>query len=508
MRPFTLLLAVVGPAAAFPFASVWPSNPSATARELTSAPETSSNPDLSCLHSSNEGCAYTPPFKRDPVYTNATTTTTPTNSTSLWSPLAAPPRPTRDPPVPIGFAPDPSDNTDYDSDLKKFQKRHHEWSIEALRERIPSSYKRIATNYNASAAYRPLLREPMKTYSALDCGKKCSAFGDRCLAFGHFKERAPLCSVGIYNHCEELVVAKVEMCELYGSALRKGDVNLGEFDWNLGGKRITRAVRAFNGYNRYWRRPGNGKMEVDGAGGEGEEVDHTWSGGEGGEDAGAQSGDDEVQVSDTDDDEQVGDDDGVPAAEPKIDCAVYFTETKTETYRQEPITKPPQTYTLPPTTTTQILRADPVTLTNTVVAAPVTVTTDKPLIVWQTTGPTTTQTTTLTLPVQTVSAWSVFTSTEWRTSTVVFPAQTVSVWNTFTSTERETVTLPAQTVSVWNAATSTQWRKETETVKEVRETTVTEREISRTTVTETTTESAIWAAPTGNGYGGDEWRGE
>lgn len=490
MRPFTLL-AVVGPVAAFPFASVWPSNPSATPRDSISAPSTSSNPDLSCLHSSNQGCAYTPPFKRDPVYTNASTPTPPTNTTSLWSPLAAPPRPTRDPP--IGFAPDPTDNTDYDSDLKKFQKRHHEWSIEAWRERVPSSYKRIATNYNFSAAYRPLLREPMKTYSALECGKKCSAFGDRCLSFGHFKERAPLCSVGIYNQCEELVVAKVEMCELYGSALRKGDVQLGTFDWNLGGKRITRAVRAFNGYNRYWRRPGNGKMEVEWAGGEGEEVDYT--GEEGEEGAEAQSGDEEqlfdTDDDDDDDDEKVGDDDGVPAAEPKLDCAVTFTETKTETYRQEPIIKPPITLTEPPVTKTEIFRVDPVTQTNTVVAAPVTITTDKPLLIWQTTGPTITQTSTLTLPVQTVSAWNVFTSTEWRTSTVVFPVQTVSVWNTFTSTE-------------WR----TEWRTETETVKEVRETTVTEREVSRTTVTETTTESAIWAAPTGNGYGGDEWRGE
>lgn len=306
MRPSTLL-ALTGPAAAFPFASVCPSNPSATASELTSAPSPPSNPSLSCLPSSNEGCAYTSPSTRSPVYTNASTAT---NTTSPWTPLAAPP-------LPIGFAPDPTDNTtDYDMDLKRFQKKHHAWSLAAWRERTPSSYTRVATNRNASAAHRPLSRSPMKTYSALECGKKCSAFGDRCRSFGLFKERVPLCSQGIHNQCEELVVAAVEMCELYERALRKEDVCFGEFDWNLGGRRITRAVRAFNGYNRYWRRPGKGgrKMEVDWAGEEGEggegvdvDVDVLMSDGEqvyDGDDEQLVGDGDEEQVFDTDGDEE------------------------------------------------------------------------------------------------------------------------------------------------------------------------------------------------------------
>jgi hypothetical protein len=174
-----------------------------------------------------------------------------------WTPLATH---NREPPIPIGFSPDPILLSNYDATLKRFQKGHHQWSYDALEERVPSSYKRIATNYNASTAYTPIVRVPMKTYSALECSKRCNNFGDKCHAFGHFKERAPLCMVGRFYECEELNVDTVEVCELYESALRPGDVHLGTFDWGLEGTTMTRAVRAFNGYNKYWHKPG--KREV------------------------------------------------------------------------------------------------------------------------------------------------------------------------------------------------------------------------------------------------------
>lgn len=437
MQLFTLLT-LAGLAAASPFASVRTSNTEATSQHETKAPAAeTSNPGIDCLYGSGQGCAYMPPAKRGLEYVNDSTTVATTSpQPPFWVPQGW------NPPIPLGFAPDPDILPDYDGTLPYFKHTRPEWSQQAMREKPPSSYKRIVTNYNASATYRPVLRVAMHRYNVHECAKKCDRLGDRCHAFGHFKERAPVCSVGVYTKCEELVCQPVEMCELYASALEPGVVSLGEWEWGIEGSKMTRAVRAFNGYNKYWRRPG--KKEVDSAV-EGREASTTTT---------AEPGDDEQADKD--------DSDSDAAVAPRADCDITFQETTTETYRPPPITKTRILQDAPITVTqTEVMHHEPITTTMTVQAAPVTVTSTNNVLFWQTTTPvvTTTQVTTLPTSVSTTTVWATFTDTERSTAMVTdtktrFRTRTELVTETKTETTtrvKGTTTVTTTTTSVWNA---------------------------------------------------------
>lgn len=130
-----------------------------------------------------------------------------------------------------------------DADLEEFQTIPF-YSRVAHQEDTPYPYELVIEDYNRTAIHQAIATRRHDRYDASGCATHCNEHR-ACDAFAIYIEREPPC-----NNCSNPENVELKKCDLYNTRLQRPDVRKESEKQDVQGKTITRAVRAYNGYNR------------------------------------------------------------------------------------------------------------------------------------------------------------------------------------------------------------------------------------------------------------------
>ncbi|KAF1922474.1 uncharacterized protein M421DRAFT_426871 [Didymella exigua CBS 183.55] len=131
-----------------------------------------------------------------------------------------------------------------DEDLEWFQDNTY-YSRYADKAKIaPYPYELVVEDYNMTAIHQTIATHIQDEYDVSVCATHCNEHR-ACDAFAIYIEREPSCA-----NCTDPEVVEAYKCDLYNTALQLPDIRKEIEQQQIQGQTITRAVRAYNGYNR------------------------------------------------------------------------------------------------------------------------------------------------------------------------------------------------------------------------------------------------------------------
>ncbi|KAF3041171.1 hypothetical protein E8E12_009537 [Didymella heteroderae] len=159
---------------------------------------------------------------------------TSTQTTSLASPSAT----------------DPYDTGSLDEDLLWFKNDPAYSRLAEEQSDIPYPYELVIDNYNKTAIHQAIetqcaeASDEYDEYDASACAQHCNEHR-ACGAFAIYVEREASCT-----NCSDPEAIDMIKCDLYNTYLQQPDMRKEAEQESIQGQTITRAVRAYNGYNK------------------------------------------------------------------------------------------------------------------------------------------------------------------------------------------------------------------------------------------------------------------
>ncbi|KAF3050092.1 hypothetical protein E8E11_010515 [Didymella keratinophila] len=138
-----------------------------------------------------------------------------------------------------------------DEDLESFQMDPTYSRLAKEQSDMPYPYELVIENYNKTAIHQAIEThrsgvsdDDYDAYEASECAQYCNEHR-ACDAFAIYIERDASCT-----DCSDPEAIDVAKCDLYNTALKQPDMRKEAEQESIQGQTITRAVRAYNGYNK------------------------------------------------------------------------------------------------------------------------------------------------------------------------------------------------------------------------------------------------------------------